>query len=88
MSKDTPKYNKLTPKNAREQGSKLLKENGSEDFRKCSENECKRAQSQVEKNSSSAKNLKNSARAKIKNPRGRARGRRTAQSHALQKEIL
>ena len=30
MSKDTPKYSKLTPKNAREQGSKLLKENGSD----------------------------------------------------------
>ena len=34
MSKDTPKYSKLTQKNAREQGVKLLKENGSEDFRK------------------------------------------------------
>lgn len=32
--KDTPKHSKLTQKNAREQGVKLLKENGSEDFRK------------------------------------------------------
>lgn len=58
MSKDTPKYSKLTQKNAREQGGKLLKENGSEYFRKRSEKACKRG------------------------------GRRTAQSHALQKEIL
>ena len=37
MSKDTPKHSKLTPKNAREQGVKLLKENGLEYFRKRSE---------------------------------------------------
>ena len=49
MSKDTPKYSKLTQKNAREQGGKLLKENGSEDFRKRSENPCKRGQAETKK---------------------------------------
>ena len=49
MSKDTPKYSKLTPKNAREQGGKLLKENGSEYFRKCSEKSCKRGRAEKKK---------------------------------------
>lgn len=44
MSKDTPKYNKLAPKNAREQGSKLLKENGSDISESVSEKACKRGQ--------------------------------------------
>ena len=49
MSKDTPKYSKLTPKNAREQGSKLLKENGLEYFRKRSEKACKLGQAEKKK---------------------------------------
>jgi hypothetical protein len=38
MSKDTPKYSKLTQKNAREQGSELLKENGSDISESLAEN--------------------------------------------------
>lgn len=49
MSKDTSKYSKLTQKSAREQGCKLLKENGSEDFRKRSENPCKLGQAETKK---------------------------------------
>ena len=62
--KDTPKCSNLTQKNAREQGSKLLKENGLEYFRKRSEKACKRGQAEKKKNSSSAEIRKNSARAK------------------------
>ena len=88
MGKDTPKYSKLTPKNAREQGGKLLKENGLEYFRKRSENVCKRAQAKMKKIALAQKIRKTLLEPKNKNLRGERGGRRTAQSHALQKEIL
>ena len=88
MSKDTPKYSKLTQKNAREQGGKLLKENGLEYFRKRSENVCKRAQAKMKKIALAQKIRKTLLEPKNKNLRGERGGRRTAQSHALQKEIL
>ena len=47
--KDTPKHSTLTQKNAREQGGKLLKENGLEYFRKRSEKACKRGQAEKKK---------------------------------------
>ena len=47
--KDTPKHSTLTQKNAREQGGKLLKENGSEYFRKRSEKACKRGRAEKKK---------------------------------------
>ena len=49
MSKDTQKYSKATPKNQREQGSKLLKENGSDISESVSEKACKRAQTEKKK---------------------------------------
>lgn len=49
MSKDTPKYSKLTQKNAREQGGKLLKENGSDISESVSEKSCKRGQAEKKK---------------------------------------
>ena len=49
MSKDTPKYSKLTPKNTREQGCKLLKENGSEDFRKCQKKSARERKAKAKK---------------------------------------
>ena len=78
--KDTPKHSTLTQKNAREQGVKLLKENGSEDFRKSCRKSVQARANREEKNSSSAEIPKNSARAKNKNPRGKRGGRRTAQT--------
>lgn len=87
MSKDTPKYSKLTPKNAREQGGKLLKENGSEYFRKRSEKACKRGRAEKKKIALAQKFGKTLLEPKNKNLRGKRGGRRTAQSHALQKEI-
>lgn len=78
MSKDTPKYSKATPKNPREQGSKLLKEKGSDISESVSEKVCKRGANRDEKNRSSTEILKNSARAKNKNLRGKRGGRRTA----------
>jgi hypothetical protein len=38
MDNSTPKYSKLTPKNTREQGGKLLKENGSDISESLAEN--------------------------------------------------
>ena len=49
MSKDAPKYSKLTQKNAREQGGKLLKENGSDISESVSEKACKRGQAEKKK---------------------------------------
>lgn len=49
MDNSTPKYSKLTPKNTRQQGAKLLKENGSEYFRKRSEKACKRGRAEKKK---------------------------------------
>ena len=49
MSKDTPKHSKLTQKNAREQGSKLPKENGSDISESVSEKVCKRGQAEKKK---------------------------------------
>ena len=49
MSKDTPKYSKATQKNPREQGCKLLKENGSEDFRKCQKKSASERQAKTKK---------------------------------------
>lgn len=70
MSKDTPKYSKLTQKNAREQGGKLLKENGLEYFRKRSENVCKRAQAKTKKIALAQKIRKSLLEPKNKNLRG------------------
>ena len=87
MSKDTPKYSKLTQKNAREQGSKLLKENGSDISESVSEKVCKRGQAEKKKIALAQKFGKTLLEPKNKNRRGKRGGRRTAQSHALQKEI-
>ena len=86
--KDTPKCSNLTQKNAREQGGKLLKENGSEYFRKRSEKACKRGRAEKKKIALAQKFGKTLLEPKNKNLRGKRGGRRTAQSHALQKEIL
>ena len=88
MSKDTPKNSKLTQKNAREQGSKLLKENGSDISEILSEKACKRGQAKKKKIALAQKFGKTLLEPKNKNLRGKRGGRRTAQSHALQKEIL
>ena len=48
-NKHTPKYSKLTPKNPREQGGKLLKENGSDISESVSEKACKRGQAEKKK---------------------------------------
>ena len=49
MSKDTPKYSKATQKNPREQGCKLLKENGSDISESVSEKACKRGRAETKK---------------------------------------
>ena len=87
MSKDAPKYSKATPKNQREQGSKLLKEKGSDISESVSEKVCKRGASREEKIALAQKFGKTLLEPKNKNRRGKRGGRRTAQSHALQKEI-
>ena len=87
MSKDTPKYSKLTQKNAREQGGKLLKENGSDISESVSEKACKRGQAEKKKIALAQKFGKTLLEPKNTNRRGERGGRRTAQSHALQKEI-
>ena len=84
----TPKYSKLTPKNTGEQGGKLLKENGSDISESVSEKACKRGQAEKKKIALAQKFGKTLLEPKNKNLRGERGGRRTAQSHALQKEIL
>ena len=86
--KDTPKHSTLTQKNAREQGGKLLKENGSDISESVSEKACKRGQAEKKKIALAQKFGKTLLEPKNKNRRGERGGRRTAQSHALQKEIL
>ena len=86
--KDTPKHSTLTQKNAREQGSKLLKENGSDISETLSEKACKRGRAEKKKIALAQKFGKTLLEPKNKNLRGKRGGRRTAQSHALQKEIL
>ena len=78
MSKDTPKYSKLTPKNPREQGSKLLKENGSDISESVSEKACKRGQAEKKKMALAQKFGKTLLEPKNKNLRGKRGGRRTA----------
>lgn len=87
MSKDTQKYSKATQKNQREQGCKLLKENGSDISESVSEKACKRGANREEKNRSSTEILKNSARAKNKNLRGERGANGLPHTHALQKEM-
>ena len=88
MSKDTPKYSKLTQKSAREQGGNLLKENGSDISESLAENPWKRGEAEKKKIALAQKFRKILLEPKIKILRGKRGGRRTAQSHALQKEIL
>ena len=88
MSKDTPKYSKLTPKNAREQGGKLLKENGSDISEILSEKACKRGQAEKKKIALAQKFGKTLLEPKNKNLRGERGADGLRKSHALQKEIL
>ena len=64
--KDTQKYSKATPKNAREQGSKLLKEKGSDISESVSEKACKRGQAEKKKSALAQKFRKTLLEPKIK----------------------
>lgn len=85
--KDTPKNSKLTPKKCERARWQTAEREWFRRFQKAFRKSVQARASRDEKNSSSTEILKKSARAKTENPRGERGGRRTAQSHALQKEI-
>ena len=77
-NKHTPKYSKLTPKNPREQGGKLLKENGSDISESVSEKACKRGRAEKKKSALAQKFRKILLEPKIKIRGASEGGRRTA----------